>query len=218
MNMAVLRFIILGLIASLSTVTLATDYRIDSDASYIHVFTDRAGPLKALSHYHVIELAPISGQFSFTHNQPATAELTLEPASFRVDAPEATALYPDIWSKAVSEGAAKGTQKNMLSKKLLFAEAFPEIKVSIALAPLKRIEGNATTVTFQTRITLKDSEFEFSIPGTLETTPDALIAQASVQISHKDLGLKPFKAGAGAIAVGKELNFLVYIHATPILE
>ena len=218
MNMAVLRFIILGLIASLSTVTLATDYQIDSDASYIHVFTDRAGPLKALSHYHVIELAPISGQFSFTNIQSATAELTLEPASFKVDAPETTALYPDVWSEPVSEGAARGTKKNMLSKKLLFAEAFPKIQVAVALEPLDFFEGSTTTVTFQTRITLKDSEFEFSIPGTLETTTDALIAQASVQISHKDLGLKPFKAGAGAIAVGKELNFLVYIHATPILE
>jgi polyisoprenoid-binding protein YceI len=216
--MSLLKIKILVLLVTISSASFATNYAIDTSASYIHVFTDRTGPLKALSHYHVIELAPISGQFSFSYNQTSEAEFMLDPSSFRVDAPEITELYPDVWSKHVSESAARGTKKNMLSKKLLFAEVFPKIQVAVALEPLDFFEGSTATVTFQTRITLKDSEFEFSIPGTLETTPDALIAQASVQISHKDLGLKPFKAGAGAIAVGKELNFLVYIHATPILE
>ncbi|WP_428243291.1 YceI family protein [Gynuella sp.] len=186
----------------------ATVYNIDSQQSYFHILTGRAGPLKAFSHRHVIELGPLTGQIQYQPQGTSTTELVLSPADFLVDRPETTARYPDIWGEeTVKESAAKGTRKNMLSKKLLDAEDFPVITVDINLKQQKN-------TVFEAVVTIKGQSFTFQIPGQLTVNENDLTAIAEFTLTHEQLGLKPFKAMGGAIAVGDEIHFLVHIVAT----
>ncbi|AJQ93325.1 YceI family protein [Gynuella sunshinyii] len=188
----------------------ATVYIIDSQQSYLHILTGRAGPLKAFSHRHVIELGPLIGQIQYQPQGTSTSELVLSPATFLVDRPETTARYPDIWGEeTVKESAAKGTKKNMLSDKLLDAANFPVVTVDINL------EQQENTV-FETTVTIKGQSFTFQIPGKLTVNENDLTATTEFTLTHEQLGLKPFKAMGGAIAVGDEINFLVHIVATPV--
>jgi len=185
-----------------------TRYQIDTNQSFIHVFTDRAGPLKKLSHLHIINLSPLSGHISYDPNGEANASFNLLPEQFTVDAPEHTAIYPDVWDEEVKASAARGTRKNMLSKKLLHAEDFPEKNIKIEL-----VEFETESAVFQADITLKEKTFSFELPGSLTIENGIITADVEFNLTHKQLGLKNFKAAGGAIAVGKNIAFKAHIVA-----
>lgn len=195
------------LLVFLISPSFAATYDIDTDLSYLHVLTERGGLLKSLSHPHVVELGPLNAQIDYNEDEVgSTVQWVLSPEQFIVDRPKITKQYPEIWDESVDPKQAKGTTKNMLSKKLLYASQYPDIVVDILLT-------STQPVVFNCQITIKDQIFEFSIPGELVVTEDTLNASADVNLSHKQLGLKPFKAGAGAIAVGKSMRFLVNVTA-----
>jgi len=191
----------------------ALEFKIDEDSSFIHVITGRAGALKALSHFHLIVLKPLTGNIAFNSLGTSTAKLSLLPQKFQVDLPVETTLYPDIWSKNVSPKAAKGTRKNMLGKKLLSAQAFPEITVEIEVDTSSFENNTPKNINFQVLIDVKGNEIYFDLPGTLIVQENKLIAQFEFEINHQQLGLKPFKAAGGAIAVAEGMSFRVYIEA-----
>ena len=190
----------------------AQTFQILTEQSYLHVLTGRAGALKAFSHRHVVELGPLNGTVNYHAGQLSTAELTLKPAAFIVDQPSATAQYPEIWDKAVNASAAKGTTKNMLGEKLLDADHFPTIIVSIQL-PAKALGP----VIFKSTVIIKNQQFTFQIPGTLTMANGLLIADSEFTLNHGQLGLTPFRAAGGLFAVADKMQFTVHIVAQPSL-
>ena len=85
----------------------------------------------------------------------------------------------------------------MLTDKLLDASDFPTVTVDISLSPQEK-------TIFQTTVTLKSQSFTFQIPGELAVDETGLTATAEFMLTHEQLGLKPFKAIGGSIAVGDE--------------
>jgi hypothetical protein len=204
-------------LASVLNIAWSSEFIIREQESYIHAFTDRAGPLKKLSHFHVIELAPLTGTIQFIPDAMSKVELNFKPSLFTVDSLSATQQYPEIWDKPIKESAANGTKKNMLSKKLLTEATYPNIQVTIELPSLSVETGIKIDVDFTTHINIKDNEFEFSLPGTLLREEETLTVESEFQLTHKQLGLKPFKAAGGAIAVGKTISFKVFVEANLVI-
>jgi hypothetical protein len=192
----------------LSPLSRAADFQIDPENSYIHVITDKSGALKGLAHNHVVSLLPLAGMVSFESINTASVSLTFKPTLFTVDTPENMAMYPDIWEKTVSENAVVGTKENMLGKKLLYAEKYPNVNVVLTLHSLT---GNDAL--FNANIQLKNNNLNLRIPGQLSVTDSRLSAQADFELTNEQLKLEPFKAMGGAMVVGKRLRFVVVINA-----
>ncbi len=190
----------------LSPLSRAAEFQIDPENSYIHVITDKSGALKGLAHNHVVSLLPLAGKVSF--DDIASVSLTFKPTLFTVDTPENMAMYPDIWEKTVSENAAVGTKENMLGKKLLYAEKYPDVNVVLTLHSL-----NDNDALFNANIQLKNNNLNLRIPGQLNATDSQLSAQADFELTNEQLKLEPFKAMGGAMMVGKQLRFIVVINA-----
>lgn len=191
----------------------ATSYLIDSDTAYIHIYTDNKGLLKSVSHRHLIAIRNISGTVYWDGVKSHTA-LILKPANFFVDPNKERKQSSDPrYQHAAANWVKSGTKKNMLGKRLLNVEMYPDIEVNISVASLK----NETAV-FNVELKIVGQKKRFSRPAILTINDKKLHAYADFTINHSDLGLKPFTAAAGAARVAESLRLIVDINATAIIQ
>jgi hypothetical protein len=67
--------------------------------------------------------------------------------------------------------------------------------------------------TLPVEIEIVGRTFEFALPGAIGFDGDAVTAEGEFTLSHADLGLTPFSAAAGAIAVADNIRFVYRIRA-----
>lgn len=195
------------------TNTSAVSYQIDTDGAYIHIYTDNRGLFKSLSHRHLIAIRNISGIIDW-NGVNSHAALTLKPADFFVDPNHERKNSPDPdYQHKAANWVKSGTKKNMLSRRFLNTEMYPDINVNISLASLK----NENAV-FTIDLKIVGQQKRLSLPAKLTLSDDKLHVYGDFFINHSELGLKPFTAAAGAAKVAERIRLIVDISATKIIQ
>lgn len=187
-----------------------TIYRIDPQTSDVRLLVFRDGVLSTFGHNHVVSLKEFTGTIQL---QPklAGSRVELDIPVDRLVVDDAAARRqegPDFASEPSKEDAA-GTRTNMLSTALLNAVKFPAIKVTGTSGPV----DTKNTAMIDLAVQLVGQELKLSIPATLKLEGDWLEASGEVDLSHKQLGLKPFSALLGSLRVAEQMKFKYRIRA-----
>ena len=187
----------------------ALRYTVSPQDSELRIVVYRAGRLAALGHNHVmrargvhghVDLAPDARQSVFTLSVPV-AKLEVDPVDARSDEGEE-------FSKMPPPAAIEGTTRNMLGKRVLDAEHFPNIEIR-AVA----VVGPPWAPDVTVRITLRGVSRDLTVPVAVWHNDRVLVATAVFNVNQTDFGIKPLSVFGGAIAVKDALKVRLRIVA-----
>ena len=188
----------------------AVIYRIDPQTSDVRLLVYRDGVLSTFGHNHVVSLKDFTGTI---HLQPKLAqsrvELEIQVDQLIVDDAAVRRQEGQDFASEPSTDDAAGTRMNMLSNALLNAKQFPAIKVTGTSGPVDAKNSAMLDLTVQ----LVGHEIKLTIPATLKLEGDQLEASGEIELSHKQLGLKPFSALLGSLRVAEQMKFKYRIRA-----
>jgi hypothetical protein len=183
----------------------STEFRVDSDASWLRVLAYPDGPLKRFGHHHVISHHGISGVVVVAPDPlESTIKLELSVADLEVDDPEMRALEGEDFSDEVPQKDVDGTRGNMLGEDLLNGEEFTTIRIQSSA-----IEGSMPDVNIVVTVFVIGMESTVSFPASIELTDDSFVASGQLEVTHGELGISPFTAMGGAMSV-RDLLVLKY--------
>ncbi|MBN9265379.1 MAG: YceI family protein, partial [Hyphomicrobium sp.] len=186
-----------------------TIYRIDPQTSDVRLLVYRDGVLSTFGHNHVVSLKDFTGTI---HLQPKLAQSRVEldiPVDRLVVDDAAARQEGEDFASEPSKDDAAGTRTNMLSNALLNAKQFPAIKVTGTSGPV----DTKNSATLDLSVQLVGQEIKLTIPATLKLEGDQLEASGAVELSHEQLGLKPFSALLGSLRVAEQMKFKYRIQA-----
>lgn len=187
-----------------------TVYRIDPQASDVRLLVYRDGVLSTFGHNHVVSLKDFTGTI---HLRPKLAqsrvELEIPVHRLVVDDAAARRQEGQDFASEPSAADAAGTRANMLSDALLNAGQFPAIKVTGTSGPVDAKNSAMLDLSVQ----IVGREIKLTIPATLKLEGDQLEASGETELSHKQLGLKPFSALLGSLRVAEQMKFKYRIRA-----
>lgn len=177
-------------------------YVIDSDASSIRVLVYRAGLLSGLGHNHIIASRDINGIVKCsTELQDTLVDIHFPVATLIVDDAELRDLEGDDFPGRLSEKDVQGTRRNMLGRKLLDADNYPEVRIRSI-----NISGELESLTVVAEATVAGRTSSITFPASVSRTDERLLISGIVRVNHRDLGLKPFTAGFGTLRVHQEMT------------
>ena len=185
-------------------------YSVDPAASDIHWLVYKAGAFARLGHNHVISVGELTGRVTVNADDLAssTFELEIPVAALVVDDPELRRGLGDEFSSMPSADDIAGTQKNMLSDRVLDGEHFATLRVS-GVGP----KGVAGEQTMNIKVHLLGRTVDLMVPTNVTIDGNTLEAAGEFMLTHADLGMKPFSVMAGALQVGEQLDFFYRIRA-----
>jgi hypothetical protein len=164
----------------------------------------RDGALAALGHNHVLSVRELSGQLTL----PAGADLT--QASFELDFPVAAITIDDSslreqqgaqFAGTIDAASIEGTRAHMLGESLLDATHYARIE--LRSGPV-RPEADHWLV--QVRIRVRDQEAVADVPVNLQAAGDSMICSGAFELTHAQLGLKPYSVALGALRVAESMH------------
>ncbi|MEE9425649.1 MAG: YceI family protein [Methylococcales bacterium] len=185
-------------------------YAIDSATSEIHWRVYKSGILSDLGHNHVIAVAKPAGKVFLSQTlSESRIEMELSVADLIIDNPTLRSRYGEDFSSEPSAADIAGTRNNMLSQSVLNGTKFPNIKITGTA-----LSGFGVGQTVDLVIQLLDRTISVNVPINVERTADGVIqVHSEFQITHDQLGLKPFRVMMGALQVADEIDFSVRIRA-----
>ena len=175
----------------------ALAYRIDSEASTLHILVYRGGTLARLGHNHVISSHDVSGRI---WRDPA-----LENSGFAIRVPVNTLIVDDNAARAsegedfplnVAEDAKQGTKVNMLRETLLDGAHYPEISI-VSL----NLQGDTDAPRVVASMRIKDQTRPITVPVTLKLVGSDLHVKGEFEIKQTDFGITPLSVALGALLV-----------------
>jgi polyisoprenoid-binding protein YceI len=181
---------------------LGQAYQVLGPESLLIVRVYRGGTLARAGHNHIVASHDLSGTVYVAADLAQSSfELEFPVAGLTVDEAELRAAQGADFAADVPEAARDGTRRNMLGPAVLDADHFPEVTLRSAAVDLDAgrlmvhvqigIRGQVRTVTVPVSYTLKANE---------------LLAQGEFALKQTDLGLAPFTALLGALAVLDEMQ------------
>lgn len=188
----------------------ATIYRVDPQASDVRLLVYRDGVLSTFGHNHTVSLKEFAGTIRL---QPKLAQ-----SRFELDIPVDKLVVDDAavrrgegedFASQPSENDIAGTRTNMLSAALLNAGQFATIKVTGTSGAVDAKNSTMLDISVQ----LVGKEIKLSLPATLKLEGDQLEASGQAELSHAQLGLKPFSALLGSLRVADQMKFKYRIRA-----
>lgn len=185
-------------------------YVVDATQSDLHWLVYKAGTLARLGHNHTVAVGDLTGTVAVNSaNLPSSRfELAFSVAKLVVDDPMLrSTLGPDFSSVPTPDDIA-GTQKNMLSDRVLDGEKHPTIRV-VGTGPMTKDGKQVLTV----QIALLGRTVDLTVPTEVAIAGDELTAKGEFELNHADLGMEPFSVMLGALAVGEKLTFAYDIKA-----
>jgi len=175
-----------------------------SRESLLIILAFRGGTLAKVGHNHVIASHDVSGAFYLPDDvSQSTFELHVPVAQLAIDEPGLRSKEGPDFPADVPDSAKEGTRRNMLSEALLNGTEFPEITLVS-----QHIEATATAsqVRADVQVTVRGQTIRLSVPVVYSLVNDELTASGELPIKQTDLGLTPFTALLGALAVQDELR------------
>jgi hypothetical protein len=185
-------------------------FRIVPAESEVRIFVYRTGSLAKLGHNHVITSHDLLGTVTVPDDPTQTQfEIVMPVVPLAVDEPEQRAEEGTDFSTEVSDSARDGTHKNMLKPEVLDGEHYPAVTVrstSIARA------GENYDVVFE--VELRGLKHELKAPVHVAIEAEQLTATGELSFNQTDLGITPFMAALGALAIKDEVRVKFNINAT----
>jgi polyisoprenoid-binding protein YceI len=133
----------------------------------------------------------------------STFELHIPVAQLAIDEPDLRAKEGPDFPKDVPDSAKEGTRRNMLSEALLNGAQYSEI-----LLTAQHIDTSTpgSQVRADVQITVRGQTHIISVPVTYSLANGQLTASGELPLKQSDLGLTPFTAMLGALAVQDEMK------------
>jgi polyisoprenoid-binding protein YceI len=180
----------------------STEYRVSGQESTLQILVYRGGPMARLGHNHVIASHHLEGTvYAMEDPQRTRFDLSFPVAELTVDEPAMREEAGPDFAVLVPQSAREGTRNNLLSPALLDGAIYPTIRLR-ALDVLPATEGYDVGV----EITIKDQVHSVRVPVTLRQDDRAITASGEFPLKQSALGLKPFTAAMGALAVVDEMR------------
>jgi polyisoprenoid-binding protein YceI len=176
----------------------AAEYRVVPAESLLQVYVFRGGAMAKLGHNHVVASHDLSGAVYVTDDPLRTRfDLTMPVGKFTVDEPSLRERAGADFPPHVPQNARDGTHRNLMSEALLDAANYPDIR--LRAMDVAAVPGGAFDVTVE--VLIKGQAHTVHAPVTLRREGEELRASGEFPLSHSQLGLKPFTAAMGALAV-----------------
>jgi hypothetical protein len=187
----------------------ATNYRIDPQASTLHILVYRGGKFAKLGHNHVVSSKSLTGRV-WMHRELAQSgfEIAFPVADLIVDDPETRRAAGSEFPPEIPEGDKQGTRKNMLRAEVLDAENYPRVELKSV-----KVEGSLPNPQVTVRITIKQSSRDIVVPVKVTVDGDRLIASGEFPIQQTEFGMKPFSVAMGALEVKHRLDIRYSVEA-----
>ena len=185
-------------------VTQATTYEFQAGQSWVVIHVYKGGALKSLGHNHIISTRNVTGTVSWDKAklQDTRFQLIIPVESFRVDDPGLRQQAGKKFAKEVSDGARKGTLKNMLGKKVLDGLHFPQIIVQSKA--IRQEDATRFIVTMNLKI--HGISRNVSVPVLLERKVGVINIKGDFTLLQSNYGIKPLSAAFGTIVVNDRIN------------
>jgi polyisoprenoid-binding protein YceI len=186
-------------------------YRIDPQASDVHLLVYRDGALSTFGHNHVVSLKDFKGTIYLQPKlENSRVELEIPVDRLIVDDAALRRLEGGDFANQPSKDDIQATRTNMLSDALLNAKQFSTIKVTGTSGP---VDAKSSAV-LDLSVQIVGREIKLKLPATLKLEGDQLEASGTVELSHAQLGLKPFSALLGSLRVAEQMKFKYRIRAS----
>jgi polyisoprenoid-binding protein YceI len=179
-------------------------FDVASSESLLTILAFRGGTLAKVGHNHVIASHDVTGAFYVPDDvSQATFELRVPVAQLTIDEPELRAQEGPDFPTDVPDSAKEGTRRNMLGEALLNGTQYPEITLVS-----QHIENIApgSQVLADVQMSVRGQTHTIRVPVTYSLVNGELTASGELPIKQTDLGLTPFSALLGALAVQDELR------------
>ena len=176
---------------------LPQTFRINAEASTLHILVYRGGTLARLGHNHVISSRSISGSLWRGQSlQDSGFAITVPVNALIVDDNAARAAEGEDFPLNVTEDAKQGTKTNMLRDTLLDGAHYPEISIQSI-----RLQGDTDTPLVMGTLRIKDKTSQVSVPVTVSTVAGRLHIKGAFDIKQTDFGITPLNVALGALLV-----------------
>jgi polyisoprenoid-binding protein YceI len=170
----------------------------------LSILAFRGGTLAKVGHNHVIASHDITGAFYVPDDVSRSSfELHVPVTQLAIDEPELRAKEGPDFPTDVPESAKEGTRRNMLSEALLNGTQYPDITLVS-----QRIDATAggSQVRADVQVTVRGQTHTVSVPVVYSLANGELTASGELTLKQTDLGLTPFSALLGALAVQDEMR------------
>jgi polyisoprenoid-binding protein YceI len=177
-------------------------YQVLGSESLLIVRVYRGGTLARAGHNHIVASHDLAGEvYVATDLSRSSFELQLPVASLTVDEAELRAAQGADFAADVPDSARQGTRRNMLGPAVLDAEHYPQISLSS-----EAIDMDADRLTAHVQIHIRGETHAFTVPVSYTLNANELLAEGEFPLKQTDLGLAPFTALLGALAVQDEMQ------------
>jgi hypothetical protein len=184
-------------------------YRVVQSESEVRVLVYRGGSLAKLGHNHVIASHDLGGTVVVPEDRTQTEfEIVMPTAPLAVDEPDKRAEEGVDFSTQVNDSAREGTHRNMMRPEVLDGDHYPVVTVrsrSITRA------GDDYDVGFE--VELRGLRHELHAPVHVVFDDRQLTATGELSFKQSDLGITPFSAALGALAIKDEVRLKFDIRA-----
>ena len=189
-------------------------YDVAAGQSLLELLVYRGGTLASAGHNHVIASHDLSGTV-YIPAEPLSAsfEVHVPVASLTVDEPQLRAAESAAdFPPDVSQGARDGTRRNMLGPALLDGAEHPEVLLwSGRLESASPSQPGELVATIA--IQVRGAWHTVRMPLHYELSPESLTVSGEAPLRQSELGLNPFTALMGALAVQDEMRLKVRLVA-----
>ena len=173
-------------------------FRLDQDASEVHIFVYRAGALADRGHNHVITAPALEGAVFVPAAgvKDARFDLVIPVDELQVDDAEVRRSLGYTFGSEVTDDARAGTRANMLGPGLLDAGRFPHLAVAS-----RAVAGELPKLVITAAVTLRGVTRELLVPVDVQLEEDRLVARGALALRQSDFGIEPFSALGGLLRV-----------------
>jgi polyisoprenoid-binding protein YceI len=179
-------------------------FDVASGESLLTILAFRAGTLAKFGHNHVIASHDISGTFYVPDDiEHSTFELRIPVGQLAIDEPDLRAKEGPDFPKDVPDSAREGTRRNMLGDALLNGAQYEDITL---VSQHIDTSTPGSQVRADVQITVRGQTHSISVPVTYSLSNGQLTASGDLPLKQSDLGLTPFTAALGALAVQDEMR------------
>jgi polyisoprenoid-binding protein YceI len=178
-------------------------YQVLGSESLLIVRVYRGGTLARVGHNHIVASHDLAGTIHVAKDPSRSSfELKFPVASLTVDEAELRAAQgPDFAGDAPDTAARDGTRRNMLGPAVLDADHYPQISLRSA-----GLEPEADRLSARVEVRIRDQVHIATVPISYTLTANELLAQGEFRLKQSDIGLQPFTALLGALAVQDEMQ------------
>ena len=175
------------------------------------VRNDDSKLLSKLGHDHVIRASDFSSTISLDLDDPGNWKFALEFPTAAMVVDEDDDRRRVNLDGTVSDRDRRATADNMRARNQLHAKKHKDIRFEVDGARSDSEDRWILNATLWVRGHRCD--FEFPVALSFDST---LRVEGRAELTHRDLGMKPYKAPMGALRNREVLLFIVDIEATPL--